>query len=622
VNARSIAFLTATVVVVFVAACGKDDTTSPGPSDTTPPSIVMTSPDDVYHVTVTFDEEVSKTTAENPDNYLLVANGYSAAMMLGVPGDTMRVTPVLATDHRTVVISVYPAMVSLTMGLTTYGISDTHGNRMDTPDYRTFASGTDADQTPPQIFARSPAPGSTNAPIGAPVVIQFSEPVDKRNFLIEWESGSGAVDYYLDVDGARITMTPRHLLAYNDEQTISLLDVRDLIGNPMPGSTWSFVTTRVPDTTKPTVVTTSPKDHALNVDVTSNISITFSEPINQFQFDVAVNPGLPADGIWSEDGKTFTLYPWAPLGEDQQYVVTVYPGGVTDLAGNTVASVTSAVFSTGSDLESGSISGAISGQPLTAAADPTGAIVVAGWYVPYAYTPVKANDTYLMSYLEDGSYGLFVFKDTNGDGDPAGDGDALGAYGADPAAGDFDWDILQIDAGAHLGGIDFPLFDPSYVTGTVTYNGGYQPDYSIVYVGLFEKAGFDFFTSKPIAVSGVDSPYGGKWSFNNIDEQFADGDYYVGSFIDIDENGAPQHGIDPYGIYGGLVSPTIVHLSHGSDVLGAAIEISDPSPTTSSLASTPWRKREHSDKFQHLCDTVHAAGRAALRVTGEAHTTP
>ena len=139
--------------VALCAGCSSDSPTSSGAPDTAPPTVVGVTPQDVYHFTVTFDETLSKPSAENPDNYLLVAQGYSM-MMAGVPGDTMRVVPVLSPDHKTVAVSVYPAMVNLTMGLTVSGLSDTRGNRMENSSTKTFESGTSADETPPFSFSR------------------------------------------------------------------------------------------------------------------------------------------------------------------------------------------------------------------------------------------------------------------------------------------------------------------------------------------------------------------------------------------------------------------------------------------------------------------------------------
>jgi len=609
VNARSVVALALALAVV--ACSDSPSSVSTGPTDTTAPTIIFVTPRDVNHVDVTFNEEVTKTSAENKANYVLVATG-NALLTMGVPGDTMSVTPVLEPDRRTVTITARPAMYHLMMSLSVYGVSDMHGNRMNTPIHHSFASANDADQTPPVIFSRSPAPNTTNAAIGTPVVIQFSEPLAGNGFHAAWNSDSGPVEYFLDVQGTTYTLTPRNLLAYDEQQTISLSGIRDLIANGMANENWSFRTTRVVDNTPPTVVSTSPRDHALNVDVNSNISITFSEPISQLHFTADLHPVPYGDGAWSEDGKTFTYDPWVALDVDQQYTLSVYPSGVFDLAGNTLSGVTTVVFSTGSSLASGRINGVIAGQPGTAAADPTGAIVVAGWYLPIAYSPVAGNDSYSITYLSDGPYALFAFKDTNLDGNPKGDGDALGAYGADPAAGDFDFDTVQIVGGAHLTGINFPLFDPSFVTGTVMYNG----NSATAIVGLFETTGFDLSTSQPVA-STTASSYGGKYSINNIDAMLPDGNYYVAAYIDANDSGTYDSATDPAGVYGGIATPGIVHITKGSDAFDVDFTILDSIAVTPAT-SVSWPTPVKDGKLQRLYERGRAAGQPTRnQVNGE-----
>ncbi|HET6348701.1 MAG TPA: Ig-like domain-containing protein [Candidatus Krumholzibacteria bacterium] len=598
----------APLVALMAIACS-DNSGSVAPGDTTAPTIVSVTPHDVYHVDVTFSEALNKDSAENRSNYVLAATDY-ANLALGVPGDTMIVFPALMPDRRTVTMTVTPAMFHLKMSLSVSGVLDTHGNRMTTPATAAFISNNSADNTPPEIYYRSPAPGASNVAVGAPVVIEFSEPLNPSTVRpgIQWNAESGPVDYYLSVRGTTYTLTPRHLLAYKERQTITVSQIQDFIQNTMPPASWSFTTTSIVDRTPPTVVATSPRNGTLNVDVNTNISITFSEPINQFQFELAGNPGMSGDMWWSGDGRTFTIDPQAALFNDRQYTITVFPTGVYDLAGNTVTGITNIVFSTGKSLENGSFSGVVSGAPGTAAADPTGAIVVAGWYTPLAYTQVVGNDSYTIMHLEDGSYAILAFKDTNGDGNPTGDGDAIGAYGADPAAGDFDFSTVQLTGGAHITNLDFPIYDPSFVTGRLTYEGAYQSNTPNTFVGLFAKAGFDPSTSQPVAVTLAYSPYGGTYSLNNMESPFPDGDYYVGAFMDADNNGLFNRAVDPLGVYGGVATPTVVHLAKGSDAFGADILISDPVPGIAATA-VHWPAPVTGGKMQRLYEMARTMER-------------
>jgi len=606
-NARSVAALG-----LLLAAIGCSDDSGPvsgGDPDVTSPAILSITPRDMFHVDVSFNEPVTKASAENPRSYTLVA--LSSPLVVGVPGDTMLVTPVLTPDGRTVSITAQPGMYKLMMSLDVYGVSDLHGNRITSPLHESFHSADVADQTPPSIFERSPEPGSTNAAIGQPVVIQFSEPLYVRslgsppvNMSIQWDSESGEVAFRTTTVGARYTLTPRSLLQYGEKQTITLTGIRDRSGNIMENESWDFYTTQVVDHTPPAVVSISPHDGTTDVDPSANISITFSEPMDQLHFAVDVDPYLVGDMLWSADGKTFTYDPFE-LEPAQQYRITVYPGGVFDLSGNTVAGLTSAVFSTAEGFENGRLSGTVQGAAGTAAADPTGAIAVAGWYEPKAYATVAGNHSYNLTRLADGPYAVLAFKDTNGDGDPYGEGDAIGAYGANPALGDFEFETVEITNGAYLDHLDFALFDPSAVAGTVTYDGNL--DGFFIYVGLFAKAGFDPSTSQPVAVTAPDEPYPGQYSLNNIDAPFEDGDYYVAAFADVNGDAIFDSAIDPAAMYGGFATPITLHLVKGSDALGIDLTITDP-PVLSPPVSVTWPSPAKNRKFEALRQRLASAG--------------
>ncbi len=111
----------------------------------------------------------------------------------------------------------------------------------------------------------------------------------------------------------------------------------------------------VPDTTAPTVTGVSPVDGASDVHVAVSVSATFSErmdPATVTTTTVALlGPGdsaVPAAVEYSTVTRTVTLDPVDPLAADTTYtaLVTGGPGGVTDLAGNPLATDHSWTFTT------------------------------------------------------------------------------------------------------------------------------------------------------------------------------------------------------------------------------------------------------------------------------------
>ncbi len=119
-----------------------------------------------------------------------------------------------------------------------------------------------------------------------------------------------------------------------------------------------FNTTVPPDTTPPTVVSTSPGDGATGVATGSPIGAVFSESLDPatvsgdtFQLRDPSHGLIAASVSYSTTTRTASLVPVAPLAYSTQFTVTLR-GGVTDprikdLAGNALASDSVWTFSTG-----------------------------------------------------------------------------------------------------------------------------------------------------------------------------------------------------------------------------------------------------------------------------------
>lgn len=606
----------AALLALALAACS-DDSSGPGgggTTDTTPPGVTTVTPVDAFHVDVTFNEQVTKSSAEDESHYTLTPVALSVVSATSTKGVIGVSDATLKNDKKTVTLTTSSSMSGLNFDLGITGVSDTHGNDITEGVSKPFTGSDNPDVTAPQIIEKSPAAGATNVPIGTTVTIKFSELLNNTTFTggVSWTSGAGPVEFSITHDGTQYTLTPAAALGYNEIQTIGLTGVQDPSGNTLIDTEWSFTTTNVTDHTPPTLVSTSPANLATGVNVEANLSLTFSEAVNQTIFDVQLAPD-PGDGVatWSNGGKTVTFDPAVPLLANQQYTLTVYPNGVLDLAGNGIVGLHTVVFTTASSLEVGSIAGTISGDPGSEAADPTGATLIAADGRPFetsfnilGSTIVAANNSYTVSHLPDGNYWLLSILDTSGDGhlDPS-DGDAIGAYGADFATADLDPDSVVVAAGAHLTGINFTMIDPTALKGTVSYSGVNQGEFPVL-VGVFTSAGFNP-TDSPVGVAdafGVDH----EWSFNTLDQPIPDGDYYLGAFMDLDFSGDPGPN-EPSGFYGGLPAPTAVHIANGNDISGIVIPISDPLTAATSSLNVAWPAAKHNAAFQRMAEAVRQA---------------
>lgn len=77
--------------------------------------------------------------------------------------------------------------------------------------------------------------------------------------------------------------------------------------------------------TAPTVTTTNPADGATNVSVTANVSVTFSQAMNQAATEAAFSsvPAITCAFSWNPASTVLTCTPTSDLGTNTAYAVTI-----------------------------------------------------------------------------------------------------------------------------------------------------------------------------------------------------------------------------------------------------------------------------------------------------------
>lgn len=622
-----LALIAAVLLACALAACGENDN-SAAPNDTTPPSVSTVTPVDDHHIDIAFSEQVTKTSAEDESNYIITPapipvspkGGAAAAGGITVAGATLK------GDNKTVTLATDQSMAGLNLQVTVHDVSDMTGNKIgEGGSGKTFTGSNTTDETSPSVVSHAPLAGATNIAVNATVVVNYSEAIQSASAA--WFAGPGAgaasgsalggVSFTQEIDGSKLTLTLTSPLAYSQLYTVTV-NADDFAGNPSGTTQWSFTTTANNDHTPPTLVSTVPANLAAGVDVNADLSLTFSEAINQNEFNVELAPDA-GDGVatWSNGGKTVTFNPTAPLTVDTQYTFTIFPNGVFDLAGNGIVGVHTVQFTTAATLAGGSIGGTVTGDPGTGANDPTGAQLIATDSNPFnqetfhvfGSNTVAGNNTYNVLYLPDNLYYIITVMDTNHDGDlDPSSGDAVGGFGVDIPNNDLDPDSIAVAGGAHVTGKNFAMFDPASVSGTVTYTGELTGP---VLVGLFDTNGFSI-DDTPIAGTdafGIDN----EWIINQLDSGFTEDTVYVGAFMDVNLNGDYDPASEPAGFYGGLPTPTSVSLSNGVDRTGIVVPISDPVPGLIVTAPVLWPKAKHNPAFQRLVDMVRQSQQQASR---------
>ena len=148
------------------------------------------------------------------------------------------------------------------------------------------------------------------------------------------------------------TLNPTSTLLADRTYKATLSGIRDVAGNTMATSAWSFITGPAPTITKRT-----PAAGAIGVRRNANTTVTFSESITGISATtvkitrVSTGAAITAVRSFNTTSKVLTINPSASLLSNTQYRVTITGGtrGARDLAGNPVIT-RSWTFTTGSAL--------------------------------------------------------------------------------------------------------------------------------------------------------------------------------------------------------------------------------------------------------------------------------
>ncbi len=220
----------------------------------------------------------------------------------------------------------------------------------------TPTAGTTADTVAPTISARVPATSARSVSQTANLTVTFSEPVTGVSATtLTLRQGTTAVAAVVTYDAATRTATlnPNATLAADRTFTVSATaGIRDVAGNALAATTWTFITGPAP-----TITATSPTAGATAIRRNANVTATFSEPIIGVSTStVRITNALTGAAVttastFSSTTRVLTINPGPTLTSNTQYRVTITGGNlaVRDAAGNPVVTRTW-VFTTGTGL--------------------------------------------------------------------------------------------------------------------------------------------------------------------------------------------------------------------------------------------------------------------------------
>jgi methionine-rich copper-binding protein CopC len=236
------------------------------------------------------------------------------------------------------------------------GVKDSAGNALAANRVWTFTT-TGTDLTPPTVVLTSPTNGVTGVVGTANVTATFSETMDATTInsttfeLRDLTNNVVAAAVTYSTTTRVVTLNPTPTLTPLTTYTATLKGggtdprVKDTAGNALAANvTWSF--TIAPDTTPPTVSSTSPANLATGVSATANVTATFNEVMDAstisettFELRDPANNLVPAVISYNATTRVATLNPTPNLVAGTVYSASVRGGalGVKDSAGNPLA---------------------------------------------------------------------------------------------------------------------------------------------------------------------------------------------------------------------------------------------------------------------------------------------
>jgi YD repeat-containing protein len=233
----------------------------------------------------------------------------------------------------------------------TQGVKSIDGVPLSRPFSGFVTTSASADTTPPTVKV-TPVNGATSVPFNTNITFEFSEPinpisVNAQTLRVADSTGSKNGSVSFSADRRVATFTP--FAPFFPTSTVSVTltaQVTDSAGNPVVGSAGvgsnfvtSFITATNADISPPRVIVATPPKDSTGVNVNTNISLTFSEPIDVTtvtadSFQILVN-GVPVAGrVTFDSGNTIVNFQPTTSFASLTEVQVVAASTIKDLAGN------------------------------------------------------------------------------------------------------------------------------------------------------------------------------------------------------------------------------------------------------------------------------------------------
>ncbi|MDH7507841.1 MAG: Ig-like domain-containing protein [Methanomassiliicoccales archaeon] len=235
--------------------------------------------------------------------------------------------------------------------------SDIFGNNLTEPFTSTFRTVEDkTDDIPPSIQSTIPVAGAEGVDVTQDIIIVFSERMNKTSvenaFSLESSSQQVHGIFLWDSNAQVLVFTPHSQLEYNTTYNLTVQSsARDIAGNALASKFESAFTTENGQTTNaPTVIDIYPFDGCTDVQLSSNIIVTFDKIMDVAKTNEAIHVirsgvELTGEKYWMAKNTTLVFVPATMLTPASEYTVTV-SASATDIFGNPLGRDFSSRFTT------------------------------------------------------------------------------------------------------------------------------------------------------------------------------------------------------------------------------------------------------------------------------------
>ena len=221
---------------------------------------------------------------------------------------------------------------------------------------------TNSDLVVPTLVSISPANNATFVQVNTNLMLTLNENVKKGtgNITIKRLSDNTIVEQFastspnVTIANAVVTINPSNNLGITTGYYVEVDNgaIQDLASNNYAGftgnTTWRFTTDT--ETAPPTALSFNPINSAINVTVTTNLSITFDEPIKKgtsgnilikkLSDNSVVESIVITNTIISVAGAVLTINPENNFLANTSYYIEISSGVIQDIAGNNYAGFT------------------------------------------------------------------------------------------------------------------------------------------------------------------------------------------------------------------------------------------------------------------------------------------